>query len=269
MKLAFSTLGCPNWGIDEIIDSARTNGYDGVQLRFYQGTVDLVKALADFPGGAREFRRRFERVGLAICCLDTSIVLTAKDEGMSGGQQMIDLALALGAPYLRVFGGEIPEGETRGDATKRAGEKLARLGRQAGQRGLRVLLETHDAFSTGAHAAELLAVAGDEGTGVIWDFHHPFRRGESPEQTARLIGSRTYHVHVKDARKDGQLTLMGEGEVPTRDLLAQLHRIGYAGYVSLEWEKAWHPELADAQVAFPQAARYLSDLFQEFGIPRG
>ena len=76
-------------------------------------------------------------------------------------------------------------------------------------------------------------------------------------------------MHVKDARKDGQLTLMGEGEVPTKDLLAQLHKLGYRGYVSLEWEKAWHPELADAQVAFPQAARYLSDLFKDIGIPRG
>jgi len=268
MRLAFSTLGCPSWGIDEILDAARTNGYDGVQLRFYQGSYDLKKALADFPGGGREFRRRFERVGVAICCLDTSVVLTADDAGTSEGEQMVDLALALGAPYLRVFGGQIPEGETRADATRRAAEKLARLGRHAGQRGLRVLLETHDAFSSGAHAAELLALAGDEGTGVIWDFHHPFRMGESPEQTARLIGGRTYHVHVKDAKRDGQLTLLGEGEVPTRELLSQLHTLGYTGYISLEWEKAWHPELADPQVAFPQAARYLSDLFAQLGIPR-
>jgi len=56
--------------------------------------------------------------------------------------------------------------------------------------------------------------------------------------------------------------------VPTRELLSQLHTLGYTGYISLEWEKAWHPELADPQVAFPQAARYLSDLFAQLGIPR-
>jgi len=268
MKLAFSTLGCPNWGIDEILDAARTNGYDGVQLRFYQGSLELKKVLADFPGGAREFRRRFERVGAAICCLDTSVVLTADEAGVSEGEQMIDLALALGAPYLRVFGGEIPDGETRETATQRAAEKLTRLGRRAAQRGLRVLLETHDAFASGAHAAELLALAGDEGTGVVWDLHHPFRMGETPAKTARLIGSRTYHVHVKDAKRDGQLTLLGEGDVPIRELLAELHKIGYAGHISLEWEKAWHPELAEPKTAFPQAARYLSDLFQQLGIPR-
>ena len=59
MKLAFSTLGCPNWGVDEILEAARTNGYDGVELRFYQGSLDLKQALDAFPGGPREFRRRF------------------------------------------------------------------------------------------------------------------------------------------------------------------------------------------------------------------
>jgi sugar phosphate isomerase/epimerase len=269
MKLSFSTLGCPDWSADQIIDAARTNGYDGVQLRFMDGERDIRKALTSFPGGPREFRRKFERVNVALCCLDTSVVLTADESGVSEGEQMIDLALNIGAPYLRVFGGEIPDGETRPEATKRAAEKLARLGRRAAQRGLRVLLETHDAFSSGAHAAQLLSEAGDEGTGVIWDFHHPVRMGETPAQTARLIGTRTYHVHVKDAKRDGALTLMGEGDIPTKDLLAELHKLGYQGFISLEWEKAWHPEIADPEIAFPHAARYLSDLFLELGIPRG
>ena len=31
MKLGFSTLGCPQWDLDQIIDSARANGYDGAR----------------------------------------------------------------------------------------------------------------------------------------------------------------------------------------------------------------------------------------------
>ncbi len=269
MKLAFSTLGCPNWGVDEILDAARADGYDGIELRFFQGTLDLKQALSAFPGGPREFRRRFQRVNLAICCLDTSVVLTAVEAGVSEGEQMIDLALALGAPYLRVFGGEVPEGETRAQATKRAAEKLSRLGRRAAQRGLRVLLETHDAFSTGAQVAEALAMAGEEGVGALWDFHHPVRLGESPAQTARLIGPRTSHVHIKDGKSDGALTLLGDGDLPLRELLVEAHQLGYSGYISLEWEKAWHPELPDPEVAFPHAARYLAELLRELGIPRG
>ena len=47
MKIAFSTLGCPNWTVDEMLDAARANGYEGVELRFYGGSLDLLKALDD------------------------------------------------------------------------------------------------------------------------------------------------------------------------------------------------------------------------------
>jgi sugar phosphate isomerase/epimerase len=269
MKLAFSTLGCPNWNLDQIIDAARQHGYDGVELRFYEGSLDLIKAIAALPGGPRGFRRRLERVGLALCCLDSSVVLSKPDPSIAEAEQMIDLALALGAPHVRVFGGDVPEGETRESCLKRAADKLSRMGQRAAQRGLRVLLETHDAFSSGAQVAELLKAAGEVGTGAIWDVHHPVAMGEMPAQTARLIGRQTYHVHVKDGKGGGKLTLLGEGNVPLRDILRELHAIGYQGYLSLEWEKAWVPELAEPEVAFPQAARYLSELLRELGIPRG
>ena len=269
MKLGFSTLGCPQWGIDEILDAARANGYEGVELRFYQGTLDLPKALAGFRGGPAAFRRRFERAGVAICCLDSSVVLSAPDPSLSEGEQMIELALTLGAPYVRVFGGDLQEGETRESCLERAAGKLAALGRRAAQRGLRVLVETHDAFSSGAQVAELLRAAGGAGTGALWDLHHPVRMGESPAETARLIGAQTYHVHVKDGRKEGPNVLLGEGEIPLRELAAELHKLGYRGYLCLEWEKAWMPELADPEVAFPHAARYLSRLLGGLGIARG
>jgi len=37
----------------------------------------------------------------------------------------------------------------------------------------------------------------------------------------------------------------------------------------LEWEKAWMPDLAEPEVAFPQAARYLAGRLEELKIPRG
>ncbi len=269
MKLAFSTLGCPEWDINQILDSARKHGYEGVELRFYRGSFDLASALAEFPGGPGEFRRRFEGAGIEICCLDTSVVLSEPGDSIAEGEKNIELALALGAPYLRVFGGDVPENETRESCLKRAADKLSRLGEAADRQGLRVLLETHDAFSSGKQVAELLEAAGDKGLGVIWDVHHPVAMGETPAETARLIGGRTYHVHVKDGKGGNELTLPGEGDVPLEETIKELHGLGYRGYLSFEWEKAWVPELPDPEVAFPQAARYFSELLQKLGIPRG
>ncbi len=269
MKLAFSTLGCPHWEIDQIVDAARANGYDGVELRHYKGSLDLPKVLGGFPGGVQEFGRRFARAGIRICCLDSSIRLADRDPSISEGERMIELAMGLGAPYVRVFGGEVPPGESREQCLKRAAEKLSRLGKRAAQRGKRMLLETHDAFSLGSEVAELLDAAGEEGTGVLWDLHHPFRQGESLKETTRLLASRTYHAHVKDSGDDGSYTFLGEGSVPLEELVAELHAAGYRGYLCLEWEKAWHPELAEPEVAFPQGATYMSDLLAKLGVPRG
>lgn len=254
MKLAFSTLGCPQWGPEQILEAARTEGYHGVELRFLQGSLDLADVLAALPGGPGGLRRRFEEAGVAICCLDSSLVLTAPESDRQQAEQMLDLARQLGAPYLRVFGGDVPDGEPFPACLRRAAGKLADFGRLAAQRGLRVLVETHDAFSAGARIAELLAATGPEGTGALWDLHHPFHTGEAPAETARLIGTQTHHVHVKDAASDGRLCLLGEGQVPLRELVGELGRLGYQGYLSLEWEKAWHPELADPEVALPHAA---------------
>jgi sugar phosphate isomerase/epimerase len=134
---------------------------------------------------------------------------------------------------------------------------------------VRVLLETHDAFSAGQTVSDLLTLSGDVGTGVIWDLHHPYAQKEPLARTVELIGGRTYHVHTKDGKDDGTLTLLGEGDLPLRDQFAALRDLGYTGYLSLEWEKAWHPELPNPEVAFPHAAAYTRRLCGELGIPLG
>jgi sugar phosphate isomerase/epimerase len=269
MKIGFSTLGCPQWGVEQIIEAARADGYDGIELRCYKGSLDLLKALGEFPGGPAEFRRRLARGGIEICCLDSSVRLADADPSVSEGDRMIDLAMALGAPYIRVFGGDIPAGEPRDSCLARAARKLAQLGKRAAQRGKRVLVETHDSFSTGALVAALVDAAGSDGTGVLWDLHHPYRMGEPPSETAALVARRTYHAHVKDSGKDGAYTFLGDGDVPIAELVGALHAAGYRGYLSLEWEKMWHPELPEPEVALPRAARHLSDLLTKLGIPRG
>ena len=44
MKLAFSTLGCPEWNLDQILAAARESGYEGVEWRGYQAEMELPRA---------------------------------------------------------------------------------------------------------------------------------------------------------------------------------------------------------------------------------
>jgi len=95
---------------------------------------------------------------------------------------------------------------------------------------------------------------------AIWDVHHPYRLGESPVDVVRALGTRIHLVHVKDARRSGddwELVPLGEGEVPVREGLAALAAAGYDGWLTVEWEKRWHPELAEPELALPREAETL------------
>ena len=58
--------------------------------------------------------------------------------------------------------------------------------------------------------------------------------------------------------KDRKYVLTGHGDVPVRKQVEQLTRIGYKGYYSFEWEKAWHPEIEEPELAIADFARVIT-----------
>ena len=271
MKLGVTTLGCPSWTLDEILTRLPGYGFEGVELRGLGPDLDMTKAPAfSTPNAITQTRQAFFDAGLAICGLDTSCsfadpapAVTARN--LDEGRRAIDLADALNAPTIRVFGGNIATDSDRPEAAQRVASALLTLGEYAAQTvGVSVVLETHDAFSTGKQAAEALQQALHPRVGVLWDLHHPYRQGESPEETFAALRPYVKQTHVKDSQPGGTYCLLGKGDVPILQMLRLLKGGGYDGWINLEWEKRWIPALADPEVAFPQYAarlrQYLAEL---------
>ena len=271
MKLCFSTLGCPAWSLEQVLDCVRKCGYEGVELRGLQGEMFLPDAPPLAPAERANVRRRFEDLGCKIACVSSSANFTSADENVRGEKldevrAYADLAADLGAGLIRVFGGRVPEGVSRQDCVKYAGESLAEAAAIAAERGAKVALETHDDFSRGEQAAELLAAADHPAVGALWDIHHPYRQGEPIEVSFRAMGECLLHIHVKDGVvEDGKVRyhLLGDGTIPVREVLQLLKGANYAGYLSLEWEKAWHQDLEEPEVAFPHYAEQMRRLLAE------
>lgn len=249
MKLAFSTLSCPAWDMERILSEAVASGYDGVELRGYLDEMDLPKAAPFASAESRQATRaRFADAGVSFCCVSSSgIVAKGNVEHV---RENAALARDLGAPYVRIFGGA-PESRAEGV------ENLRAFGDAARSEGVALVLETHDAFSTGATVSALLAEAAHPAVFSLWDLHHPYRQGESPAETLALLGPTLRHVHVKDSTVERGYLLLGEGDIPNKPMLNSLQEFGYDGYVSVEWEKRWHPEIADPEIALPQYAQRL------------
>ena len=82
---------------------------------------------------------------------------------------------------------------------------------------------------------------------------------ERPAEGAARLGAAIRHIHIKDLRRDGdqwKYVLTSEGTFPLVELRAVLQDIQYDRFLSFEWEKKWHPELANADIALPHFARW-------------
>jgi sugar phosphate isomerase/epimerase len=260
MKLSFSTLACPDWTMPQIIAGAASYGYDGVELRFVEGEDSLWK-LPVFSGTElTSTSRALADHSLTISCLDTSCRFHSSDaeerkRWLIEGDRMSDLASQLKAPGLRVFGDTIEAGSDRQSTRQWVADSIQHLAEIASSKGVEVWIENHGDFASAGETAGILAQAGSPRAGVVWDPANSFIAArERPADGAAILGTAIRHVHIKDVRRSGdgcQYVATGEGEFPLMELLGTLQKIQYNRFVSFEWEKKWHPEIDDPEVALP------------------
>lgn len=268
IRYGFSSIGCPNHDVAGLVDLARSNGYEGVEIRFLRGTVDLASLPEFSPDGIGETRRRFEDAGIEVVGINTGVRMVSLDPAMREQQMRaaranLDIALGLGARYLRVFGGPIPADQDRERTLDAIAEGLGRVAELTAAAGVQSLIETHDSFCRADSILDLYRRGASDRLGVLWDTLHSYRQGESGEESWAKLGDRVKLVHVKDATvataETFDFALVGEGIVPVAGFIDLLEREGYDGFVNFEWEKGWHPEIAEPEIAIPHFARFIAD----------
>ena len=269
MKLAFTTLACPDWDLGQIIDAAVAAGYDGVDFRGYRRKMPIYE-WPEFSTDVAATARRLAEAGLDVPCLSAGAKLyatdpAAREKHLAEVAAYGDLCGPMDCRMIRVFGGAI-DGADRAEAVETAAAALAAMARKVAP--ILIVVETHDDWSRSQDVAALLAAAksaGAKNVAALWDLHHPYRaHGESPSQTLATLGGQIAYTHVKDSWVDSNgktvLCLGGEGDVPLGEMIAGLRDIGYDGCLTVEWEKRWHEELAEPNVALPAYANYLRTL---------
>lgn len=265
MRFAFSTLGVPGMPVPEVIGLAADAGYQGVELRAHP--EEPVHPLLG-AGERAEVRGRFADAGVEILAVaGYAGVAAARDaagekELAQELSELVLLAADLGAPYVRVFpgGGDRPADAADADAARR----LAAVAPLAAERGVRVLLETHDSHRTGADAARVLGPVGHRQIGAVWDVLHSWLGGEEPVDTHAALAPHLGYVQVKDvaSAEDRTPLPLGAGTLPLAAVLDTLARDpedahgpvpaaeggydqGPGGWLCWEYEKRWFPQAAD------------------------
>jgi len=273
MKMAFTTLGCPEWDLDTVIEKGSDFGYDAVDFRGIQEEIDVTK-LPEFNAGIRETKSKLSDAGLAVCGISSSLRVcddTVAEANLEEAKRTIPIAAELGVPNIRVFG--------TGNAEEKSKEELADIGQGMMEQVLALdgadqfkwVFETHDHWIQSEDCRLLLDRVTVPIFGALWDMGHTSRvGGEDPADTLDALGDRVFYTHVKDAvydteqenaMKDGwKYVPPGTGQLPLEKALRLLKDRGYDGYVMFEHEKRWHPTLPEPEDIMPMFVSWFKGL---------
>lgn len=267
MKISFSTLGCPNWLWREIIVAAKELGYQGIELRGLGQDLFVPQVSLFRPENLAATRADLAQNKLSIPCISTECTLQeSSQEILDKAVSYLELASALGAPYIRVLGDTNPAPDDTTDE-ETVFENLQKLIPTAKKCSVTMLIETNGIFADSRRLRALIERIDSPFVQVLWDLNHPVRYfAETPAETWENIGAHVRHIHVKDSVMDKghmQYKMLGYGDLPIREALHLLKENGFDGYLSLEWTKRWQEELEDAGIVFSHFSYTIQRLWNE------
>jgi len=267
LKLAFSTLGCPDWDFEDILSTAKDLGYNAIEVRGISKEMHAPAAKPFLPEHLEATKEKLAKLGLGICCFTTGVRLNEDykiEAHMRAGKEYIDLAQKMQTPYVRVMADSGPEpGQV---ALEKVAERLAEIAQYAGERGITILVENNGVFAESQKMLELMKAVNSPYAAVLWDINHPVRNfGESAETTWNTLKDYIRYLHIKDSVATPHKTeyrMIGNGDLPIKEVVEILKASGFDGYLSLEWLKRWCLSLAEPGIVFPQYISYMRALLK-------
>jgi sugar phosphate isomerase/epimerase len=179
---------------------------------------------------------------------------TDRDKNLAEAKSFIDLAQQINCPFVRVFPNNFSKNQDKSATINLITQGLQELGDYAQGKNVMVLMETHGDVVRIEDISTIMQSVGRRNVGLIWDVTNMWVvTKEAPTEAYRQLKNYIRHVHIKDAKlvnSKMEYTLLGQGDVPIAEAISLLAKSGYKGYYSFEWEKLWHPEIADPEIAF-------------------
>lgn len=262
MKLSFSTNG---WKLsfERLIELCNENKIQGLEIH----NVQEVSSKDENPFATENIsatRKLLFENNVKIACLDSISNLADLEkieENKNEIKSLIALAKLLDCPFIRIHATK-NNGYTTEQVTKALTDNMAELISLAKENDVVLLVESMGIYSNTKDLAILLDSFADDNFSALWDIHHTFRyAGESDESSVKNLGKHIKHLHIKDSKienDDMKYCLLGEGELPLKDIFDSLRAINYEGYMSLELMPEWIESLGDTEIVLPQFASYMS-----------
>lgn len=268
MKLAFSTVACPEWTMDQVVSFASSSEFDGIELRTF-GFGSTSIACDPAHTAASKLRASVDGAGVVPCSLATGCrfdepifppvigrVIADTDRSVREAKSIIHMAAALDVPFVRVFGFECRNGDNPKLAERRIIERLTMVVDAARNTGVKVVLENGGSFPMASDIARLISEVDHPLLGASYSPAAASGTGESAVEGANLLADRLWMVKIKDARS-GIACPIGDGDLGCEAFVRHLSSRRFSGWAVVEWDRLWTPELGEPGAALAQAASRL------------
>lgn len=296
MKLAGHTMGTPEYSLSEAIQLFSNIGFEGVEIIVQTDGYGCAIPFEATASEVANVRKVAADNGLLIAGLTPYLNLfNSTDESVrkrecSNLNRVIDMAAALGANNVRIYGGKFVDGES-----DILGNKLAALvksmqdcGEYAAKNRVKLNMENHfgTMTTTATETAKIAALINHPAVGILYDQANiAFFPAEGYEEAIELQKEWISYVHCKDLVYRGGVPkkptfsdvshvdekertvhsrIPGDGILDWLGILQALHGIGYNGWISLEYERRWQKtDLPDAAIGMQKAFDYIRGLLDK------
>lgn len=268
IRTAFSTVACPKWTLERVARTAADLGYDGVELRTF-GYDSRAFVCDPLMTGAGKVTSTFGDLGVDLCGLATSITLDQpirphvvgrtflfdQERTTRHATRLVDHASMIGAPFVRVYGFEVPEGEKRATTVRLIANRLTAIADHARHRGVTIVLENGGSFRTAEDLREIIDMVDSPLLAASYNNAVGIDAGDDYAKAIRTLGRRLKIARLKDIGEHGPVPL-GTGSSEAQAFVEGLAAYGhFDGWLCYEWDAAWDASLAPAQDVLPEAIR--------------
>ena len=227
----------PKMTLDQFIELCADLGLDGTELTSYYFPENFDQAyLVSLK--QKTFRMGLDISGTAIAndfCLPPG---EARDKSLAHTRLWIDHAATMGAPVIRIFAGNVPQGDSDQAAIERCAAGINESLKYAAQKGVCLALENHGGITTRPEQMLEIIKRVDDSPWFGVNFDGGNFRSADPYADLAKIAPYAINVQIKadifrgDKREDTDFA----------KVIGILKDAGYRGYVVLEYESAEDPK---------------------------
>ena len=252
MKIVFSTKNVNRASFLDTCRYAYDYGFSGFEI------YDAIKERSQHhdsilrPERTPDAKRKLINRNLSVPALRLPNPVENSETTSAVISKYVDMAANAGVSYIIVR----VEEETSNEILK---EKLEDAVKHAEKADVGILFETVGYLSNTENVINIINFFSSAAIGASWNVRGTyFGAGETAEATIKTLGAYIKYVRLGDM-KDGKTVLIGEGELPVKNLINALSSLNFDGFICA----AWNEDINDADIVLTHFTNYIASLNRE------